>query len=492
MSATSLPSHDLFGPTSAPAPVPPTPKPGQRTVPFAVVGGICVSIALLILNAACLTWNAYSTLRSSDAYARSYEIKRALSAFQAVTVSAEASQRGYLLTGRTEYLGPFFEARERWRQELGQLRALIQQDDRNPHTLETLETLMSDALRMLERTIAANDSPGPAGAVDVRGTQSAKETMDRLRQIVDRMLLEEDGRIAALRKAVFRDMLVTVGVAFVTTLVASIVVLGLYRLLRRYLAAREQAEQALRKSNAQLNQTVTERTAKLAELSQHLLRVQEDEKAKVARDLHDTLGSNLTAINMDLNWVYKRLPDNPPELRERLQRALQMLTTTVELKRNLIEGLRPSHLDSLGLGFAMRSLCDEFGKRTGVQCELDANEDFEELDPTVSIAMYRIAQEALTNTAKHASARHARLQLRRLPNGMRLTIQDDGRGITPEAMAKPKSHGLMGMRERVHQLGGWMDIHPGPEGVGTVIEAFFPVPPPTADVLQPAIAGGRA
>lgn len=490
MSATSPPSHDLFGSDTLP-PALPSREPGQRTVPFAVVGGICVAIALLILNAACLTWNARNTLRSSDAYARSYEIKRALSAFQAVTVSAEASQRGYLLTGRTEYLRPFFDARERWRQELAQLRALIKKDHRDPHSLESLETLMADALRMLERTIAANDSPGPAGAVDVRGTQSAKETMDQLRQIVDRMLLEEDGRIAALRQEVLRDMLVTVGVAFITTLVASVVVLGLYRLLRRYLAAREQAEQALRRSNAQLNQTVTERTTKLAELSQHLLRVAEDEKAKVARDLHDTLGSNLTAINMDLNWVCKRLPENPPELRERLQRALQMLTTTVELKRNLIEGLRPSHLDSLGLGFAMRTLCDEFAKRTGVQCELDADEDFEELDPTVSIAMYRIAQEALTNTAKHANAQHARVQLRRFGSGMRLTIQDDGRGITPEAMAKPKSHGLMGMRERVHQLGGWMDIHPGPEGVGTMIEAFFPLPPET-EMLPPAAAGGRA
>lgn len=490
MSATSIPSHNSFGSITAPAPMPPNPSPPKRTVPFAVVGGICVSIALLILNAACLAWNARNTLHSSDAYARSYEIKRALSSFQAVTVSAEASQRGYLLTGRTEYLGPFFDARERWRHELAQLRALIEQDNRSPKSLETLETLMADALRTLERTIAQNDSPGPEGPVDVRGTQSAKETMDRLRQIVDRMLVEEDGRIAALRQAVFRDMLVTVGVAFITTLVASVVVLGLYRLLRRYLAAREQAEQALRQINAQLNRTVDERTTKLAELSQHLLRVSEEEKAKVARDLHDTLGSNLTAINMDLNWIAKRLPENSPELRDRLQRALQMLNATVELKRNLIEGLRPSHLDSLGLGFAMRSLCEEFAKRTGVHCEFDAAEDFEDLDPTVSIAIYRVAQEALTNTAKHANAKHARLELRRFGNGMRLTINDDGRGITPEAMAKPKSHGLVGMRERVHQLGGWMDIHPGPEGVGTVIDAYFPLPS-DAEAVRSAAAGGR-
>lgn len=483
MGAVSLPAEPSGN--AGPAPAPP---PRGRAVPFPVVGGICVSIALLVLNAVCLIWNAQSTLRSSDAYARSYEIKRALSAFQAVAISAEASQRGYLLTGRTEYLAPFFEARERWQQELAELRTLIRKDGRDLRSLATLETLMRDALNKLERTIAVNDSPGPAGAVDVRGTQSAKETMDRLRTIVERMLSEEDVRIAALRQEVFRDMLVAVGVALIATLVASVVVLGLYRLLRRYLAAREQAEQALRQSNVQLNQTVAERTAKLAELSQHLLRVAEEEKAKVARDLHDTLGSNLTAINMDLNWVCKRLPESPPELRERLQRALQMLTTTVELKRNLIEGLRPSHLDSLGLGFAMRTLCDEFAKRTGVQCELDAAEDFEELDPTLSIAIYRIAQEALTNIAKHAQARRAQVRLWRAADGMRLAIRDDGRGITPEALAKPKSHGLTGMRERVHQLGGWLDIHPGREGAGSEIEAFFPMSP----AADPALAGPLA
>lgn len=450
---------------------PPRPK---RTVPFAVLAGICLAIALLVLNALSLTWNAASTLRSSDAYARSYEIKRALSAFQAVTISAEASQRGYLLTGRTEYLAPFFDARERWRHELAQLRALIQEDKRSTKHLATLEALMADALQTLERTIAASDAPGPDGAVDVQGTDLAKTRMDRLREIVDRMLVEEDARIASLRQEVFRDMLVTVGVAFVTTLVASIVVIGLYQLLRRYLAARERAEQALRRSNVQLNKTVAERTGRLTELSQHLLRVSEEEKAKVARDLHDILGSNLTAINMDLNWVGKRLSDAPPELRERLQRALQMLTATVELKRNLIEGLRPSHLDSLGLGFAIRTLCDEFAKRMNMTCTLDIAEDFEDLDPTWSIALYRIAQEALTNTAKHAQAHHLDIQLRRELQGLRLRIADDGRGITPEAMGKPKSHGLVGMRERMNQLGGWLDIRPGTDGRGTVVEAFIP------------------
>ena len=113
---------------------------------------------------------------------------------------------------------------------------------------------------------------------------------------------------------------------------------------------RESAENALRESNQVLNEQVEQRTAELTELSQHLLRVSEEEKAKLARELHDTLGSNLTAINMDLNWIQRRLPEGTREIKERLQRVLQMLTETVELKHEVIEGLRPSHLDNLGPG----------------------------------------------------------------------------------------------------------------------------------------------
>ena len=97
----------------------------------------------------------------------------------------------------------------------------------------------------------------------------------------------------------------------------------------------------MREANQRLNEQVEQRTAELTELSQHLIRVSEEEKAKLARELHDTLGSNLTAINMDLNWIQRRLPEGSREMRERLQRVLQMLAETVELKHEVIEGLRP-------------------------------------------------------------------------------------------------------------------------------------------------------
>lgn len=298
--------------------------------------------------------------------------------------------------------------------------------------------------------------------------------MDRVRGIVDRMMTEEDARIEALRREVLRDLLVAGGIALLTTVVTVAVLVGLNKLLRRYVRNQEIAENALRESNQVLNQQVEQRTAELTELSQHLLRVSEEEKAKLARELHDTLGSNLTAINMDLNWIQRRLPEGTREVKERLQRVLQMLTETVELKHEVIEGLRPSHLDNLGLAFAMKSHCREFTRRTGLPCDVEVQEDFDDLDPGWSIAFYRIAQESLTNITKHAQASRVRIALTREQDGIRLRIVDDGLGLAEESLSKPKSHGIVGMRERMRQMGGTFQIRRPEEGTGTVVEAFIP------------------
>jgi signal transduction histidine kinase len=455
--------------------------PGQTgRVPMHVIGIIVISIALLVINASLLIINTAALMDSNAHYARSYEIKRALSTFQSVITTAESGQRGYLLTGQTGYLEPYYVAMRSWRAELERMRSLTPDDPARQRDLAHLERLTAAAISRLEQTIQRSPQPGPNGSADVAGTGRATETMDRVRGIVDRMMSEEDARIEASRREVLRDMWVAVGVALLTTVVTVAVLIGLNKLMQRYVRDRESADRALREANQHLNQLVEQRTAELTELSQHLIRVSEEEKAKLARELHDTLGSNLTAINMDLNWIQRRLPEGSREVRERLQRVLQMLAETVELKHEVIEGLRPSHLDNLGLSFAMRSHCREFTRRTGLPCDVDVKEDFDDLDPAWSIAFYRIAQEALTNIAKHAQAERVRISLIRESEGVRLRISDDGVGLADESLLKPKSHGVVGMRERMRQMGGRFAIQRPASGKGTVVEAFIP------DVRKPS------
>lgn len=450
------------------------PRAVTSNVPLHVRIVIVVSITLLVINASLLIINTAATMDSHAEYARSYEIKRSLSTFSTVITAAESGQRGYLLTGQTGYLEPYYVAMRSWRSEIDRLRNLTADNAARQQDIAALEQLTAAAISRLKATISRSPQPGPNGNADVAGTERATTTMDRVRGIVDRMTAEEDARIEALRREVLRDLLVAGGIALLTTVVTVAVLIGLNKLLRKYVRDRENAENAMLEANQVLNEQVEQRTAELTELSQHLIRVSEEEKAKLARELHDTLGSNLTAINMDLNWIQRRLPEAPREIKERLQRVLQMLTETVELKHEVIEGLRPSHLDNLGLAFAMRSHCREFTRRTGLPCDVEVQEDFDDLDPAWSIALYRIAQESLTNITKHAQASRVRITLSREDGGIRLRIVDDGVGLAEESLTKPKSHGIVGMRERMRQMGGRFQIRRPEEGPGTVVEAFIP------------------
>jgi len=426
-------------------PVRATPVAGDARVPLHVLAVIFVSIALLVINASLLIINTGRTMDTNAHYARSYEIKRALSTFQSVITAAESGQRGYLLTGDTEYLSPYYRAMRSWRLELDRLANLTADNPERQRDIAELERYTAAAIQRLEQTIERSPNPGPSGTADLAGTSRATETMDRVRSIVERLLIEEDARIDALGKAVLRDVWITLGVALLTTIVTVAVLVGLNKLLQRYVAARARAETALLEANQHLNQLVEQRTSELAELSQHLIRVAEEEKAKLARELHDTFGSNLTAINMDLNWIQRRIPEDAREVRERLQRVLQVLAETVELKHEVIEGLRPSHLDSFGLAYAIRSYCRECSRRTGLPCDVEVTEDFDDIDASWSIALYRIpagdAHEHRQACAGNAGARHACTRAKRhSPARHRRRCRDCGRRHGQTEVARHRRH----------------------------------------------------
>lgn len=137
---------------------------------------------------------------------------------------------------------------------------------------------------------------------------------------------------------------------------------------------------------------MAQRGRELSELSGHLIRVAEEEKARLARDLHDELGASLTAMKFDMAYVAAKLKDSAPPLADRLQRAIDTLRCTFQLKQRLVQELRPTMLDHLGLAAAVRAHCNDFTLRTGVPCVADVAEDLK-IDPNASIAVYRVVQE---------------------------------------------------------------------------------------------------
>ena len=233
-----------------------------------------------------------------------------------------------------------------------------------------------------------------------------------------------------------------------------------YTVILRDITRRKQAEDALRQSQRELR-----------ELSARVLEAREEEKAHIARELHDELGQLLTALKMDLAWLRERLP--APELAERAAAMGALLDRTVTATRRISADLRPMMLDDLGLADAAAWLVDDFAKRSGVASRIEVADELPELSKAVATAVYRAIQESLTNIARHAGAGNAWVSLAVKDGALQVEVEDDGRGIAPADLAKARSLGLRGMRERITFLGGSLEIGCAPRG-GTRVRFRVP------------------
>ena len=226
---------------------------------------------------------------------------------------------------------------------------------------------------------------------------------------------------------------------------------------------RKQTEQRLRDSREQLRA-----------LTGHLERIREEERTRIAREIHDELGQALTGLKMDLSWFASRLP-NQPVLADKSASMLKLIDSTVHAVRRLSTELRPAILDNLGLIPAIEWLAQEFQKRTGVTCEFTTDNEELTLDEQRTTALFRICQEALTNVTRYANARAVRMELTTGGGPITLRIHDDGRGISEADARGTKSFGLLGMRERARLLGGTFEIR-GEPGAGTTLTVRVPAP----------------
>ena len=213
------------------------------------------------------------------------------------------------------------------------------------------------------------------------------------------------------------------------------------------------------------------RAEELTSLARHLLTAGEEEKSRIARALHDGLGSTLTAVNLDLFWMQQRLADQPA-IASRLTRAKEVLASTVEMNRRIVHELRPTVLDTLGLSAALESHAADFSKRNAVPVEAELPDETPALKDGAPIALFRICEEALTNAARHAQATSIRISLREEAAGIVLEVIDNGIGIDPDAGAA--SVGLLRMRERAAAIGGTLSVERGAGGRGTVVRVILP------------------
>jgi PAS domain S-box-containing protein len=211
-------------------------------------------------------------------------------------------------------------------------------------------------------------------------------------------------------------------------------------------------------------------------LAQQYMLVQEEERRSLARELHDEMGQCLNAIKLDAVSIRSMAQGRDREIEERATAIVELSGHVYDVVRGIMQRLRPAALDALGLRDALAGLVAQWSRRNaGVQTRLDASGALEGLGEAVNITAYRLVQECLTNVVKHAGATHVTVAVERTPEGLRLSVSDDGRGM--DLQAKRSGLGLLGLRERVEALSGRLELQSAP-GRGVVVHAHIPVAAP--------------
>jgi|GEM_PF-7005686 len=230
-------------------------------------------------------------------------------------------------------------------------------------------------------------------------------------------------------------------------------------------------QMALNRSNAEIEdaRSVAQRATELS--YRRVIMAQEDERRRISRELHDEAGQALVGIRMSLENISRDLPDLSPAKRENIEKAIFWTDDAAQRIRSLAYSLRPPMLDLLGINLTIKQLCIEFAEQTRLIIRY-SGEELPLLSEELSISLYRFVQEALTNIARHSSAKHAWVKLRLEQAGIKLSVLDDGQGFDP----KTTDHGLglNGMKERLGLLNGWMEIESAP-GNSTLLSFYLPL-----------------
>ncbi|MEW6584747.1 MAG: response regulator [Nitrospirota bacterium] len=226
---------------------------------------------------------------------------------------------------------------------------------------------------------------------------------------------------------------------------------------------RKRAEEELKRSREQLRY-----------LSAYLESAREQERMYIAREIHDELGQILTTLKMDVHWLRSRISADRRQLLSKIHSMADSVDVAVKTVQRISAELRPRFLDDLGLAAAVEWQVEEFRNRTGIRCELVCEPEDMNPNQDVSTAVYRILQETLTNVVRHARATVVRVSLREKGEAVILEVNDNGKGISTDQIAGPKSYGLTGIRERAHLLGGQVSIS-GIRDRGTAVNVCIPL-----------------
>ena len=443
------------------------------SLPSRETWALLITALLAVMIATVNEWSFQRSAKSRSILVQNTATREQISNVLQRLTDVESGQRGYFATGNEKFLEPNKAAASDVEASLVFLKAQYQAEPAQRQVVAKITQLSLAMLADLDTLLRLREQSLPDVELENRLLNRSKATMDAIRANAKSLYENEKDGLMRERHRVQKTMdLTRIGVHTLTLFGLLGYALFLDH-IAKFKAERREHALALEMQRNELELAVLRRTEELSELTLHLQTAREDERANVARELHDELGALLTAAKFDTARLKRSLGKIEPEVEDRINHLNQTINQGIALKRRIIEDLRPSSLSNLGLIAALEIQAREFEQRTGLTLKLSLDMQKVPLSEAVKLTVYRLVQESFTNIAKYANASQVQLNLRLDGPYVVVTVTDNGRGFNSSKVPK-NSHGLTGMRYRVEAQGGKISLKSS-IGNGTQIEAWLPI-----------------
>lgn len=434
------------------------------------------AVLVLIGIAVAADWTTARYASSEYWVSHTQIVQTRLSDLRADLLSAEAARLAFVSSGDERELPLYVSAMHQVPEDLDELRRLTGDNTNQQQRIEYLRPLVQQRLGLLRESVELAKSKSGDTAEQEKLTETGAALTLQIRAILDQA--ENEERLLHRQRQTISDKTyawtrIVLTAAFVAAML--IISASFLRLLTE-LRERQQVEQVVR------------------QLSGRLLKVQDDERRRIARELHDSLGQLLTSLKMNLD----HLVSHPPKAQvqeEIIETCIQVVQQSLDETRTLSYLLHPPLLDEFGFASAAKWYVDGFAKRSRINVKLEIARDFARMPEQIELVLFRVLQESLTNIHRHSGSSTAEIKVERAPGTVTLVVTDHGRGMSPEVLETFRKTrggvgvGLAGMCERLDEIGGKLEIRS--QGRGTVLIARIPLPgelanPEKVDFIPPA------
>lgn len=442
-----------------------------------------IAIGLLLACALVIYGTLRSFARSERLVERSQQVQVLLGETESAIASAARARLTYVFSGHAEDLTQYQHDLARIPAKIAELRQSTKDNATQQTHCDRLEKLVSDRISLWERSveIKKNGMPAPPGQPDL--TRQSVAFADEIIAVTQEMRTEE-GRVLTARRGAAGTRFLLSAMILLTSFGAAVLLLFWhYRLVREELEAREEAERRTR--DAARTASEAERKARESEniavasteaarrLTARLLHLQDEERRRLSRELHDSTGQYLAAAKMVFSSIAVGHEND-----RRYSDCMELLDRSLTDIRTISHLLHPSGLEEAGFSTAARWYAEEFANRSGVQLRVEISDPHERLPREIEIALFRVLQEGLTNIHRHSRSRSGEVVFQAGAEQLSLTIRDRGIGIAKQVLEQFRSSGttgvgLAGMRERIRELGGSFELDSN--GQGTALRVIIPI-----------------